>query len=201
VQKKLGSMAAEAVVLGLTLMACGGDDNEASPADAATTTEATVTVDDFNTADVTFAQAMIPHHEQAVEMAELALDPASGAGPAVRDLAARIEAAQDPEIELMTGWLTAWDQPLEMDMGHDDHDMSAMDGMMSAEDMDALAAATGADFDRLWTEMMVAHHEGAITMAEAAQTEGSNPDVLALAGRIITAQQQEIDEMQDLLAR
>jgi uncharacterized protein (DUF305 family) len=141
----------------------------AGSTDATTTTEATGTVDDFNDADVAFAQGMIPHHEQAVAMAELALDPTSGAGPAVLDLAARIEAGQGPEIELMTGWLTAREQPLEMDMGHD-HDMSAVDGMMSAEDMEALAAATGADFDRLWTEMMIDHHEGAITSKRTAMT-------------------------------
>lgn len=171
-------------------------------ADHSTGTESTATIPAdaaFNDADVEFAQGMIPHHEQAVEMAEIALDPNVGAGPVVLDLATRIKGAQDPEIELMTGWLTAWGQPLQMDMS-DGHDMADMDGMMSAEEMDALAAATGAEFDRLWLEMMIAHHEGAITMSQDVKANGAAAEVATLADAIIAAQQAEIDEMTAALA-
>ena len=75
-----------------------------------------------------------------------------------------------------------------------------MDGMMSAEDMAGLATLTGAEFDTAWAEMMIAHHEGAITQAQTVEAAGSNVDVLVLADEIITAQQAEIDEMKALLA-
>lgn len=192
-----------AAALTLGLAACGDDDDTATTADpSAEATGADVSEDtastSFNDADVVFAQGMIPHHEQAVEMAEIALDPTVGAGPEVVDLATRIRTAQDPEIELMTGWLSEWGQPMQMDMG-DGHDMSSMEGMMTVEDMSALASLTGAEFDQRWMEMMVAHHQGAIAMAETLQAEGSNPEAIELAGQIIAAQQAEIDQLRALL--
>jgi uncharacterized protein (DUF305 family) len=190
-----------AATLALTLAACGSDDDTSS----ADTTPAAATDPAgeqgsvvLNDADVEFAQGMIAHHEQAIEMSEIALDPNRAAGPEVIDLATRIQAAQEPEIEQMTAWLTAAGKPLTMDMS-EGHDMSDMEGMMTAEQMDALAAATGADFDQMWLEMMIAHHEGAISQSETVKANGSNPDVLALADQIITAQQAEIAEMQALL--
>lgn len=188
-----------ALALTAVLAACGSDD---SPDSAATTTGAAVTsaVDVvLNEADIEFAQGMIAHHEQAVEMAEIALDPNVNASAAVVDLATRIQAAQEPEIDQMTAWLTAAGEPVTMDLA-DGHDMSDMDGMMSADDMDALAAATGTEFDTMWAEMMIEHHEGAISQSETVKADGSNPDVLALADQIIATQQAEIAEMQQLLA-
>ncbi len=149
----------------------------------------------FNEADVSFTQGMIPHHQQAVEMADLALDPVHAVGASVIDLATRVKAGQDPEIALMTGWLEDWGQPMEMSDGA----MATMEGMMSDEDIEALAAADGADFDRLWLGMMSEHHQGAIATAEREEDEGTNPDVIALAGEIIAAQQAELAEMQSLL--
>jgi uncharacterized protein (DUF305 family) len=81
----------------------------------------------------------------------------------------------------------------------DGHDMSSMDGMMTADQMDEMASMTGADFDQMWLEMMIAHHEGAISQSETVKADGSNADVLLLADQIITAQQAEITEMQALL--
>jgi uncharacterized protein (DUF305 family) len=177
------TLAALALAGTLGLAACGDDDDAAAaPASA----------------DIEFAQGMIAHHEQAIEMATMALDPTVEAGAEVGDLATRIEAAQDPEIDQMTGWLTEWDQPLQMDTS-DGHDMSEMDGMMTAAEVDELGAATAADFDRLWLEMMIRHHQGAISMAETVKADGKHADVLALADAIIAAQQAEIDEMQALL--
>lgn len=197
---KLRLMSATAVAA-LALVACGGDDKAdtattQAPASGATTPAGSAA--EFNDADVMFAQGMIPHHEQAIEMADIALDPTVGAGPDVIDLATRIKAGQDPEIQQMKGWLEAWGQPMQMDMS-DGHDMSGMDGMMSAEEMDSLGTMTGTDFDRMWMEMMIRHHEGAITMAETVKSDGSNPDVATLADAVITAQQGEIAEMQALL--
>ena len=198
---KLRRLAAPAIALALTatLAACGSDDSSSTDTTPATQasgdSSATVAL---NTAAIEFAQGMIAHHEQAIEMAEIALDPTVGASPEVIDLATRIKGAQDPEVELMTAWLTAAGEPVAMDMS-DGHDMSSMDGMMTAEQMDAMSALTGTEFDQTWLEMMIAHHEGAITQSETVKTEGSNADVLALADQIITAQQGEITEMQALL--
>ena len=190
----------------IVFAACGDDDDSGTPATTAAPASSeggpggsTAGTADFNDADVEFAQGMIAHHEQAVEMAEIALDPTRAASPEVVDLATRIQGAQDPEIQLMTSWLAEWDRPLVMDTS-DGHDMESMDGMMSAEEMDELATLTGADFDTMWMEMMIRHHEGAITQSEEIRTAGSNADVLALADQIIAAQQGEIAEMQQLLA-
>ena len=182
----------------LVLSACGHSSHSGSTGAAATTALADAsTTGTFNDADVSFAQNMIPHHEQAVEMADMALDPTVGASAEVRALATRIKDAQDPEIELMRGWLAAWGKPEMADMAG--HDMSSMDGMMSAEDMDSLGQLTGAEFDAAWLTMMIEHHKGAIEMADAVKANGTNPDVASLADQIIAAQNAEIDEMTTLL--
>lgn len=144
--------------------------------------------------DVMFAQMMIPHHEQAVEMADLALDAKAGASEKVRTLATDIKAAQDPEIQTMHSWLTSWGAPAGAGMDH------GMPGMMSETDMTSLRAATGTDFDRQWLTMMIAHHEGAVTMAQDVLSSTQNADVRTLADAIITAQQREIATMKGLLA-
>lgn len=194
----LRSIAPIVIALALTgtLAACGSDDESVAESTVASnaSTEAVV----LDPADVEFAQGMIAHHEQAIEMAEIALDPTSGASAEVVDLATRIRDAQEPEVELMTEWLTAAGESLTMDTS-DGHDMSSMEGMMTVEQMDALAASTGADFDRMWLEMMIAHHEGAISQSQTVKANGSNPDVLSLADQIIAAQEAEIDEMRSLL--
>ena len=187
---KLRTLPVIAIIGALGIAACGSDDT-ASPS---TQTNQVV----FNEADVVFAQGMISHHEQAIEMADIALDPTIGAGEQVRDLATRIKGGQDPEIILMTGWLAAWDQPMQMDSS-DGHDMSSMEGMMSATEMDSLGAMNGAEFDAMWLEMMIRHHGGAILMADDVKAAGSNPDVRALADQVIAAQKAEIAEMYELL--
>jgi uncharacterized protein (DUF305 family) len=203
----------------LAMAGCGSADEASTTAESAAVTaaadttrttaeEVTTTTGEsvdavFNDADVAFAQNMIPHHDQAIAMADLALDPVSGAGPEVIGLAERIKAAQGPEVEMMNGWLDRWGQPMSTDMGQEDHNMGSMDGMaglMSAGEMAALADATGPDFDRMWLEQMVKHHQGAIAMAEQAKVDASNPELIGLADAVISAQQTEIEEMNLLLA-
>lgn len=193
---RLRSLPIFAAIGVLGLAACGSNDT-ASPATQGPA-DTTASSTPFNDADVTFAQGMIPHHEQAVEMADMALDPNIGASEQVRDLATRIKGGQDPEIAMMNDWLTAWGQPMQMNTG-EGHDMSSMNGMMSAEEMDTLRTMTGAEFDTMWMQMMIRHHEGAIATAQTVKAAGSNPDVLALADLVITAQQSEITEMTSLL--
>lgn len=188
------TLAAVALVVttGLMLTACA----EGTGSDATTNSVAA-----FNDADVTFAQQMIPHHEQAVEMAEMAEGRADS--EEVLSLADDIEAAQGPEIATLQGWLETWGEEVPAsgmehdDMGHDSGD--AMPGMMDEEQMSDLMAASGADWDQMFLEMMIEHHEGAIEMAELEVDQGKNPDAVALAEEIISDQQAEITQMQQML--
>lgn len=188
------------LALTIALSACGGSSDSRSDTDSQTTDSAsagaTETVGDFNDADVMFAQMMIPHHEQAIEMADIALDPAVGASEAIKDLATRIKAAQDPEIATMKGYLEAWGRPTMPDDGMDHGSM--MEGMLSVEELDELAGLTGADFDARWAAAMIAHHKGAVAMADDVLTDGINADTKALAEAIVSAQQAEIDELTPL---
>jgi uncharacterized protein (DUF305 family) len=144
--------------------------------------------------DVMFAQMMIPHHQQAVEMADMALQDKAQASPQVRDLADQISKAQGPEIETMTSWLTNWGASTSAPMDH------SMPGMMGEGDMTKLAGLSGPEFDKEWLTMMVAHHEGAITMAQDVLGTTSNAEVRSLAQSIVDGQQAEITTMKQLLA-
>ena len=172
-----------------------GSSSESSAAADSSADDATA----HNDADVAFVQGMLPHHEGALRMAQLADGRASD--PRVIDLANRIEAAQGPEIETMTGWLEAWGEPLpEDDMGGMDHGSGGMDMEgMSEEDMTALDSSSGAEFDRMFLEMMIPHHQGAVDMAETEIADGSNPDAVDMAREIVESQTAEIEEMQTLL--
>ena len=150
---------------------------------------------DFNEADVAFAQSMIPHHREAVEMAEMALAPQAEAGAEIRALATQIQGAQDPEIEQMTNLLESWGAPVDMTGMEGMDDMEGMEDTMSAEEMASLSAMSGSDFDSVWALQMIEHHEGAVSMAQEVKASGSNAEVLALADAIIAGQQVEIDQM------
>lgn len=149
---------------------------------------------EFNDADVMFAQLMIPHHEQAIEMSDIVLGK-DGVEPQVAELATQIKAAQGPEIEQLEQWLDAWGAPRESE--HAGHGMS---GMMSEEDMQALADADGADAGRLFLDQMIAHHEGAIEMAQTEIADGRHEGAVEMAGAIVETQTAEIETMQGLLA-
>ncbi|GAA2226878.1 DUF305 domain-containing protein [Promicromonospora sukumoe] len=148
-----------------------------------------------NDADVMFAQMMIPHHEQAVEMADVVLA-RPDADPRVAELATQIKAAQAPEIEELDGWLDTWGA--ERTAEHDGH--AGMDGMMSEADLEALGAAAGAEADRLFLEQMVAHHEGAVEMAQAEVESGEDAGAVEMAQTIVDTQAAEIETMEELLA-
>lgn len=171
-----------AVVGVLVLSACS------SPANTTTNTNTST----HAPADVTFAQSMVPHHEQALDMAKLV--PSRSSNEKVRGLAARVEKAQSPEITQMNEWLKQWGAPAEQ--GHEGHDMS---GMMSGDDMAKLEKASGAEFDRMWLDMMIEHHEGAVEMAKTELSQGKDENAKKLAQAVIDGQQQEITEMKDLL--
>jgi uncharacterized protein (DUF305 family) len=145
-------------------------------------------------ADVAFVQQMVPHHEQAVEMADMT--ERAGASADVQALAAQIKAAQGPEITTMKEWLDDWDVSTDHD-GHDGHDMG--DGMMSDADMTELAELSGTAFDRAWLTMMIEHHEGAVAMARTELADGQDARAKERAGRIIASQQREIATMKGML--
>ena len=177
------------VLLALAAAGCGTDDPSIDTGSGAA---------DHNAADVEFAQGMIPHHEQALEMADMAV--AKATSPAIKDLAATIKQAQGPEIITMRGWLDAWGEKAEGPGGHGT-DMEMPGGMMSDEEMDELEKAIGAAFDRLFLTMMVRHHKDALEMAKSELDEGTYPPAKTLASQITTSQAAEIDQMEGLLAQ
>ncbi|MDR3662161.1 MAG: DUF305 domain-containing protein [Mycobacterium sp.] len=147
----------------------------------------------FNSADVMFLQMMYPHHAQAVEMAKLV--PSRSQNQQVKDLASAIQNAQAPEMQQMTTLLTGFGKPApSATMAH------SMPGLMTPQQMTELTGLSGAAFDKMWLQMMVAHHQGAITMANDELKNGTNPDAKKMAQAIVTAQQGEIDTMNGMLA-
>ena len=193
----LGVSAALAAVLALTGCASSGTgsvgstgsgdsmghDEHATGADA--TSEA-------NGADIMFAQMMLAHHQQALEMSAIVLAK-DGVDPDVVELAEQIEAAQGPEIEQLESWLDEWGAP------SGDNAM-AMDGMLSEAELDELEAADGASASQVFLEQMIAHHEGAVAMAEEHLENGAHDGALAMSAAIIESQTAEIARMRDLLA-
>ncbi|HYO02842.1 MAG TPA: DUF305 domain-containing protein [Mycobacterium sp.] len=152
-----------------------------------------------NAADVTFVTGMIPHHEQAVEMSDLV--PQRSTDPAVIKLASGISAAQGPEIQTMKVFLVQWNA--DTDTGHEGHeggmDGMEMQGMVDEATMTRLESLKGAEFDKLWLQSMIGHHEGAIAMANTEIADGANTDAKTLAKQIVTVQQAEIGQMKQML--
>lgn len=218
-KKSLAMAGIAMAATGALLAGCSGNDDmpdmghapssTAPPAAAPTGQQAA-----HNQQDITFAQEMIQHHTQALDMAKLV--PPRSSNPKVLDLAGRIEKAQDPEIKQMQGWLTGWGAipatPPSSAHGteHDSMpqasattapgmDHGSMTGMMTEDEMSQLEQAKNAEFDKLWLELMIKHHQGAVEMAKTELGTGSNADARALAQQIIDAQQAEISEMENLL--
>lgn len=180
---RLKNLAISIMPIALFLAACGSDESS-----------------NFNDADVTFAQEMIQHHEQAIEMANLALADSSNSSDEVMGLAQRMKEAQDSELEMMKSWLEDWDMPMTMS-STSDHSMGDMDsgGMMSDQEMASMSQMTGSEFDMTWSESMIEHHRGAIEMAKAVKMDGMNADVMNLADQIMSGQTAEITEMEHML--
>lgn len=188
-----------ALALALALAGCAGSSsttNSPSPEPTARVSEVPAT---YNDADVQFAQMMIIHHRDAIEMAEMA--PERTTDPDVLALAGAIAAAQGPEIDLMTSWLQDWgaEVPAEgasmapMDHGDD------MPGAMSDAQMSQLDAARDAGFDAAFLTLMIGHHEGALDMAEDQLNNGANPEALDLAEAIAADQAAQIRQMEQMI--
>lgn len=162
--------------------------------------------DSPNAADRAYVRGMVEHHRQALDMTALA--PTRARADGVKRLAERIAAAQQPEIAVMQAWLARHPAPAAATTagGHDDghgggndggHGTGhgAMPGMATEQQMKDLAAARGADFDRLFLTLMTAHHEGALTMAGAALAGGNNTAVEEMANEVVATQSAEIHRM------
>jgi uncharacterized protein (DUF305 family) len=198
---------ATAVAAALVLTACGSSSDNSAKSTASASASSSAAA--HNTADVTFATDMIPHHRQAVEMAALAAGRASSAS--VKTLAEKIEKAQDPEINTMSGWLKAWGKDVPTDtassMGSSMGSMPGMassgtttgTGMMSSADMTMLKKASGKAFDSAFLTMMVQHHQGAVAMAKTELSKGSYGPARTMAQDIISSQTAEISLMKGLL--
>ncbi|TYB44215.1 DUF305 domain-containing protein [Actinomadura chibensis] len=188
-------------VLAVALTACGDDDSGSMPEHSmrpGSSSSAGTRSEAHNGQDVMFAQMMIPHHRQAIEMADLAATRASS--PEVGRLAAAIKKAQDPEITRLSGWLTSWGVAVPPS-GTGSMHHGGMDGMMSAKDMKDLEAAKGRAFDTSFLEMMIEHHQGAVEMAKTEQASGRFPAAKRMAGDIVSSQSAEIAKMRSLLKR
>jgi uncharacterized protein (DUF305 family) len=203
----------------LFVSACGspapdghGDHAQGAQGPTADTSTVVTKPADSNDADVSFVTDMIPHHEQAVAMSALVSDRSTN--PEVVKLAAGISAAQGPEIETMKVFLVQWtggeapaggqersDPGNGVGGGHEGHDMGTMQmpGMVDDATMAKLGSLKGADFDTLWLQSMIGHHEGAIAMAKTELADGANVDGKKLAQDIITTQEAEITQMKQML--
>ncbi len=189
------ALGTSALALALALTGCSVDSSETNSKDSSSSTEAPAT--SANAADEMFVTMMIPHHQQAIDMADILLEK-DDADARVTGLAQNVKAAQGPEIERMLSWLEEWGVTYDPDSGMDH---GSGDGMMSESDMTALEDASGADASRLFLEQMIMHHEGAVDMARTALQDASNPEVLELAEQVIDDQTSEIGEMNDLIAQ
>ena len=192
--QRVTALGAALIAGSLVLAACSSD----SSAHGGGHDSMTEVAADVDPADVMFAQMMIPHHEQAVVMADLAASRASD--PAIVNLAREIKGAQAPEIALMGSWLDEWGaERLSSDEAMGAHGSHGMAGMLDQDQLDDLAQSEGADFDTLFAKAMIEHHQGAVQMARDVLADGADPDVAALAREIIVTQEKEILQLQSFL--
>ncbi|MEU9605502.1 DUF305 domain-containing protein [Streptomyces sp. NPDC048057] len=213
------TLAAVALVAALALSACDSDSGSGSDADASRSSAAQGSVvapgkpgeaaqtltpeqaakavpdDSPNAADFAYAEMMVKHHAQALTMTALAPERASSTQ--VKGVADRISAAQKPEIDAMNGWLKRFAAKKPKDGGHD-HGAMTMPGMATEAQLDQLRAAKGAAFDELFLKLMITHHQGAVSMAADALSDGRNTLVQEMANDVISQQSAEIGRMQKM---
>jgi uncharacterized protein (DUF305 family) len=147
----------------------------------------------YTGADVMFLQMMIPHHQQAIDISNIALKTSEDSE--LLALAGTIIKAQTAEIAQMNSWLK--DAGASMDMGHS---MSGMGGMLDDAEVSALSAASGKNFDRLWLKGMIGHHDGAIHMTTMIE-DASNPDIKTFGENVVKDQSVQINQMNVMLKR
>ena len=178
----------------LVLTSCGGNGG-ASPTLPGSASRPAAISAPFNEADVTFTQLMIPQFQQAVTMADLALVHATD--PQLRQLAAQIKAAQQPQMQTFLGWLTTWGKE---PMGHEvDH--TTVPGRITSDDFVKLMAAKGVAFDRLFAQLMTMHHNGALKIARDELAHGTNAAAKAAAATIERTHTTDVATLREILNR
>lgn len=224
--KKILAISAAATAALFVLTACNSSNSDgttSTPMSMSVESSSSADASTHNQADVTFAEQMIPHHSQAVQMSDMLLSK-EGIDPRVTALAEQIKAAQGPEIEQLQAWLTSWGQSSSssgMNMPTTSHSMEGMtpstsmnmpmpsesmgtmpgmEGMMSADDMTALQNAQGTDAAKLFLTQMIDHHRGAVAMAQTEVDSGQYPEAISMAQTIISTQNEEITTMEGILA-
>jgi uncharacterized protein (DUF305 family) len=183
-----------ALATAVVVSSCSKTEDHSQHPTATSTSSATVAV--HNADDVMFAQMMIPHHQQAVELAALA--PEHSTNQALLTLAATISAEQQPEINAMKALLLQWDVDPNAMGDHGGHG-AGMQGMVDDATMGKLRSLNGPEFDTLWLQAMIGHHQGAIEMAKTEVAKGQSVDMIAMAKTMVTAQQAEINQMKQML--
>lgn len=183
----IGAAALAALV---TMTGCSSSSNKSATSSTSPAGSSTPATSAHNQADITFAQNMIPHHEQhCIQMSNIILGK-QGIDPRVVQLANKIKAEQGPQIQQMRSWLSEWGQPT----------LSMAPGMMSDQGMAALQNAQGVDASKQFLTGMIQEHQAAITMSQDEIKSGQYPPAIALAHQIVTNHQQEISTMQNILA-
>lgn len=183
-----------ALATAVVVSSCSKTDDHSQHATSTTTASETVAAHGAD--DIMFAQMMIPHHEQAVELAALA--PQHTTNQAVLQLAATISAEQQPEINAMKALLLQWEADPNATPDHSGHG-GAMQGMVDDATMAKLNSLNGPQFDTLWLQAMIGHHQGAIEMANTEIAKGQSPDMISMAKNMVAAQQAEINQMKQML--
>jgi uncharacterized protein (DUF305 family) len=210
-RQQLVRVSAAAVVAAVTLSACSNSGNHSassSPSASTATGSSPSAAQAHNSADITFAQNMIPCHKQAVQMSDIILTK-QGIDPRVAQVAKQIKAAEDPDIQRMQSWLSQWQQPGMPTTPSPSAGMPAMQGpamqgmagMMTPEQMTALQNAQGADASKQFLTMMIQNHQHAIMSAQSEIGSGQYPPAVAMAHSIATSEQQEVNTMQGILGR
>ncbi|MDG5482456.1 DUF305 domain-containing protein [Mycolicibacterium gadium] len=186
-----------AIFAALLLTSCAGS-NDHTETHQADEPVGTAQPAGFNADDHAFATNMIPHHEQAIELAAMVPDRSTNAD--LIALAAKISAEQEPEIKALRVFLVQWDENPDDDASQGEHGgHGAMAGMVDEATMTKLQSLQGAEFDTLWLQSMISHHQGAIEMAKAEVANGQNEDVKRMAQTMIDTQQAEIGQMNQML--
>ena len=183
------------------LASCGGTaDSTADGADPKIPETAVITGEPagHNADDVTFATNMVAHHKQAIDLSKLVADRSEN--PEMVALASQIAAVQQPEINIMNVFLVQWNENPEAGGGEDHagHGQS-MQGMVDDATMTELESLRGTEFDRLWLESMISHHQGAVEMAQAEIAHGKNVDAIGMGETMVSTQQAEIAQMKQML--
>ncbi len=191
-----------AVVFAVALAACAADSAGDGHSDPVATDTPVITGEPagYNAADIAFAENMIPHHKQAIELARLVPDRSTN--PELKTLADQIPAAQQPEINILNVLLVQWNENPEVRSGDAAGQAGqgrSMHGMVDDATVSRLESLRGTEFDTLWLQSMIGPHQGAVVMAKTESADGENVDAIAMATTMAAAQQAEIGQMKQML--